>query len=135
MNSDEPAPPPSAEIRPSYNGINEDFFPSFESEEFMSLDSVHEEITTPLQSIYNPSGLHACFFCTWNFTYIDVHMPACQKVKFDSNEKTNDRLEKSKNLAKYECFQLDFFFVGWQFLYDGQTIIIFFFGRQILANN
>ena len=63
MNSDEPAPLPSVEIRPSYNGINGDFFPSFEySEEFMSLDSIHEEITTPLQSIYVPSGLHACFF-------------------------------------------------------------------------
>ena len=57
MNSDEPAPLPSGEIRPSYNAINEDFFPSFESEEFM-----HEEITTPLQSIYVPTGLHACFF-------------------------------------------------------------------------
>ena len=33
MNSDEPAPLPSAEIRPSYNGINEDFFPSFEDSE------------------------------------------------------------------------------------------------------
>ena len=102
MNSDEPAPLPSAEIRSSYNGINDDFhidfFPSIEdSEEFMSLDSIHEEITTPLQSIYVPSGLHACPFCTRNFNYIDVHMPACQKVKYRTNEKMNDRLGKLVN--------------------------------------
>ena len=78
MNSDEPAPLPSGEIRPSYNAINEDFFPSFESEEFMSLDSVHEEITTPLQSIYNPSGLHACFFARETLLIL---MCICQHVK------------------------------------------------------
>ena len=94
MNSDEPAPLPSGEISPSYNAINEDFFPSFESEEFMSLDSVHEEITTPLQSIYVPTGIHACPFCNRHFNYIEVHMPGCKKVKYDSNDKTNDRLDK-----------------------------------------
>ena len=62
-------------------------------------------------------------------------MPACQKVKFPANEKTNDRLEKLKNLAKYECFQLDFFFCWLTIFVRRANNYNFFFGRQILANN